>query len=102
LLWCTLSLNLNTSTVKITLYLFIIKDIIVICKLLSDGPFPLVQKGATIPVPEGLLYRISNRYKRFGTKAPPSLVPVPYEPVLKAPPRGLPGECRLGTFGTGL
>jgi hypothetical protein len=62
----------------------------------------LVQKGATIPVPEGLLYRISNRYKRFGTKAPPSLVPVPYEPVLKAPPRGLPGECRLGTFGTGL
>jgi hypothetical protein len=43
-----------------------------------------------------------NRYKRFGTKGPPSLVPVHYKSVLKGPPRWLPGECRLGTFGIGL
>jgi hypothetical protein len=54
----------------------------------------LVEKWTSIPVPEGHLYWKSNRYKRFGTKAPPSLVPVPYKPVLKGPPRWLPGECR--------
>jgi hypothetical protein len=53
---------------------------------------PLVEKEPLVPVPEGLLYRKSNRYKRFGTKAPPSLVPVRYKPVLKGPPRGLPGR----------
>jgi hypothetical protein len=40
--------------------------------------------------------------QKIRDKSPPPLVPIPYEPVLKAPPRGLPGECRLGTFGTGL
>jgi hypothetical protein len=69
---------------------------------LKEVMLALVEKWISIPVPEGLLYRISNRYKRFGTKAPPSVVPVRYKPVLKGPPRGLPGECRLGTFGTGL
>jgi hypothetical protein len=32
---------------------------------------PLVEKGLSIPVPEGLLYLVSNRYKSFGTKVPP-------------------------------
>jgi hypothetical protein len=58
------------------------------------GKIALVEKWTSIPVPEGHLYRKSNRYKRFGTKAPPSLVPVPYKPVLKGPPRWLPGESR--------
>jgi hypothetical protein len=34
-------------------------------------PPSLVEKWASIPVPEALLYRKSYRYKRFGTKAPP-------------------------------
>jgi hypothetical protein len=33
----------------------------------------LVEKWASIPVSEALLYRKCNRYKRFGTKAPPPL-----------------------------
>jgi hypothetical protein len=68
----------------------------------GSSSLTLVGKRALVPVPEALLYRKTNRYKRFGTKGPPSLVPVHYTPVLKGPPRWLPGECRLGTFGTGL
>jgi hypothetical protein len=37
----------------------------------DDVLYTLVEKEALVPVPEGLLYRKSNRYKRFGTKAPP-------------------------------
>jgi hypothetical protein len=48
-----------------------------------DAHYTLVGKTALVPVPEALLYRKTNRYKRFGTKAPPSLVPVSYKPVLK-------------------
>ena len=40
------------------------------------------------------MYRFLNRYKRPGTKAPPPLVPVSCEPVLKGPPRGRPGVRR--------
>jgi hypothetical protein len=32
--------------------------------------------------------------QKIWDKSPPSLVPVPYKPVLKGPPRWLPGECR--------
>jgi hypothetical protein len=32
---------------------------------------PLVEKGLSIPVPEGLLCLLSNRYTSFGTKVPP-------------------------------
>jgi hypothetical protein len=52
----------------------------------------LVEKRASIPVPEGHLHRFRNRYKTSGTKGPHPLVPVPYEPVLMGPPRGRPGE----------
>jgi hypothetical protein len=59
------------------------------------APVPLktlVEKRASIPVPEGHLHRFRNRYKTSGTKGPHPLVPVPYEPVLMGPPRGRPGE----------
>jgi hypothetical protein len=32
--------------------------------------------------------------QKIRDKSPPPLVPVPYKPVLKGPPRWLPGECR--------
>jgi hypothetical protein len=48
----------------------------------SDGEIPLVEKRPFVPVFKGLLYRLSNRYKRSGTKAP-LFVPVAYKPVLK-------------------
>jgi len=41
----------------------------------------LVENLSSVPVPEGHSYRLSNRYKLFGTKAPPPFVPVAYEPV---------------------
>jgi hypothetical protein len=48
-----------------------------------NSPIYLVEKPSLVPVPEGLLYRKTNRYKRFGTKGPPSFVLVSYKPVLK-------------------
>jgi hypothetical protein len=54
LLQCTPSLNLNISTVKIALYLFIIKGMIVICKLISGGPFLIGDdERAPSPSPAG-------------------------------------------------
>jgi hypothetical protein len=40
--------------------------------------------------------------QKIRDKSPPSLVPVPYKPVLKGPPRWLQESAGLGTFGTGL
>jgi hypothetical protein len=40
--------------------------------------------------------------QKIRDKSPPSLVPVPYKPVLKRPPRWLQESVGLGTFGTGL
>jgi hypothetical protein len=40
--------------------------------------------------------------QKIRNKSPPSLVPVPYKPVLKGPLRWLQESAGLGTFGTGL
>jgi hypothetical protein len=63
--------------------------------LLCGRMLPLVEKWTSIPVPEALCTGNQTGKKVLGQKPPPPpLVPVPYKPVLKGPPRWLPGECR--------